>query len=466
MNRSPLTRHTLRVVLLALAALASSRVTGQPAPADCVVLVSIDGLRPEFYLDRSWPAPFLQRTAEEGAYAELVHGVFPTLTYPSHTSMVTGSLPIRHGIYYNTPFEREGSTGRWYWAYDSVRVQTVWDAARAAGLTTASIHWPVTLGAPIDYNVPEAWPLDPTVSRRAFLREVTTPEGLFDELEREATGRLIDYDASGPTERARYRFLDAAATKMAAYLLATKHPHMLTLHLLSLDEVEHEGMSSSAVRETLAAVDAQIGYLWETIEALGLSDRTTLIVAGDHGFIQIDTLIAPNAWLSEAGLLGPDRTRDDWKAAFHVKGGAAFLHLRARDDESTLDRVLEMIEELPQATRARFHLLSKDRLLDLGADTSAALALAARPGTAFSTAVEPHNVNARRGATHGFLPDESPSIFTGLVARGAGIRPGGSAAQIELVDVAPLVAHLLGVTFGPTDGRLPRSIIAEDSPHR
>ena len=73
-----------------------------------VILISIDGFRPEFYLDASWPAPNLQQLKTAGVYAQRVKSVFPSYTYPSHVAMLTGALPARGGIYYNAPFEPEG----------------------------------------------------------------------------------------------------------------------------------------------------------------------------------------------------------------------------------------------------------------------------------------------------------------------------------------------------------------------
>ena len=78
-----------------------------------VVLISIDGLRPEFYKDPSWNMVHLRQAMETGAYADGVEGVFPTVTYPSHTTMITGVKPLKHGVYYNTPSEPLGVTGNW-----------------------------------------------------------------------------------------------------------------------------------------------------------------------------------------------------------------------------------------------------------------------------------------------------------------------------------------------------------------
>ena len=97
---------------------------------DHVVLISIDGFRPDFYQDTTWPAPMIQQMAQEGVQADAVRGVFPSETYPSHTTMITGAFPKDHGIYYNTPFEPEGQTGRYHWYTSAIRVPTLWDALR------------------------------------------------------------------------------------------------------------------------------------------------------------------------------------------------------------------------------------------------------------------------------------------------------------------------------------------------
>ena len=117
-----------------------------------VVLISIDGFRPDFYLDESWPAPNLKKLVAEGVCAKAVRTVVPSITYPSHTSLVTGALPARHGIYYNSP--RDATRGEWYWEERHIKTPTLWDGVKLSGLTSGAVMWPVTVGAPIDYNFP------------------------------------------------------------------------------------------------------------------------------------------------------------------------------------------------------------------------------------------------------------------------------------------------------------------------
>jgi hypothetical protein len=132
------------VVLLALL----RSTVGDAAP---VLMISVDGMKPEYVLEArasGLKIPFLRRLAAEGAYAEGVMGVWPTVTYPSHTTLVTGVAPAEHGIYSNLEFDPyQRFKDSWFWYARQVRVPTLWQAAHAQGITTASIGWPVTVGA-------------------------------------------------------------------------------------------------------------------------------------------------------------------------------------------------------------------------------------------------------------------------------------------------------------------------------
>src|SRR5690242_4926543 len=79
-----------------------------PAVAAPVLLISIDGLRPDYVTQadaHGLKIPNLRRFLSEGSYADGVVGVVPTITYPSHTTLVTGAWPAEHGIYSNITFD-------------------------------------------------------------------------------------------------------------------------------------------------------------------------------------------------------------------------------------------------------------------------------------------------------------------------------------------------------------------------
>lgn len=421
-----------------------------------MVLISIDGFRPEFYLDAGWPAPTVQHMAREGVHAEGVRGVFPTVTYPTHTTLVTGALPARHGVYYNTPFEPLGQTGRWYWSAEAILVPTLWDALRAAGRESAAISWPATVGAPIDRVMPEVWSLDPDAVPLSAMRDASRPAGLWEEVEREATGRLSARNFS-----ADWINRDDTTGAAAAYLLETHRPALLAIHLLSNDHFEHElGRDAPTVRRAVGAVDRAVGMVLDAAERAGILERTAFVVTGDHGFVNTSLALAPNVWLAEAGLMEAKPDRGDWRATFHSQGGSAFLHLRDPGDDEAVALVRQILERAPSSLAKLFRIVDRDELDAIGADPRVPLALSGALDVAFTAAAEGDVLRPSSGAAHGYFPGDFAEILTGFVGWGAGFRGGVTLHRMGSEDVAPLVARLLGLDFEAPDGVAPLGLLA------
>lgn len=417
--------------------------------SDHVVLISIDGFRPDFYKEMKWPAPNLKSMAAEGVSAEGVRGVFPSVTYPSHTTLITGALPARHGIYYNSPFEAEGQTGKWYWESELIRTETLWDLVRASGKTSASLIWPVSVGAPIDYNIPEVWTLDRSYGRIQPMRDHQTPKGLLEEMEKEVLGKIDTTTFNG-----EYLNREDRTGEMAAYILSKYKPNLMTVHLIATDHFQHEqGRNGKKVETAIAAVDRAIGKIMEAAERSNIMERTTFIITGDHGFVDIHSALNPNIWLVEEGLMDDENDRGEWKATFHTSGASAFLMLKNPNDKGIEDKVRKKLNAVPERYKKLFRIVERDELDEIGSDPNAIFALAPVPGIAMSSASKGEILMARKGGTHGYFPD-FPEIETGFIAWGAGIAPNKSLQQIGLEDIAPVIARLLNLNFKAQDGVL------------
>jgi len=411
-----------------------------------VVVISVDGFRPEFYKDPSWGMVHLRQAMAGGAYSDGVRGVFPSVTYPSHTTILTGVKPLKHGIYYNTPVEPMGASGRWYWEYDSLKVPTIWSAAKQAGLTTACVMWPVTVHAPITYRIPEYWFLPREKGGRndnvGGMSKEANPPGLFEEVRDNVGGRMA----------AEYFPADANNARMTAYLIRKYKPAFTAVHIADVDHFEHEqGRDGDKVRSAVASADQAIKTILDAIEQAGIREQTTVIVTGDHGFVDIHSQLAPNVLLSRAGLIPADKS--GWKAFFHSSGGSSFLHLKDRNDRQTLARVRALLESMPAGQRKLFRIVERAELDAIGADPNAAFALAPVQGIAFSSASDGDLVRPAKGGTHGYFPDFK-EIQTGFVAFGKGIRKGAVIPEMGLEDIAPLIAKLLHFDFPSADGVL------------
>ena len=444
------------VALIALLWLSAGYVAAQE---NHVVLISIDGLRPEFYLDPQWGMVNVRQAMKNGAYAEGVRGSFPTVTYPSHTTIVSGVLPAKHGIYYNTPVEPLGISGKWFWYYKDIKVPTIWTAAKDAGLSTAGVSWPVTVGAPITYNLPEYVILPQGKGEKKdeikAMSLESNPKELFQEVQDFAVGKFnTEYGAS-----VDFYTSDQNKSRMAAYILRRYKPSFLALHIALLDHFEHEqGRDGDKVRSAIVGADVAIKTIMDAVEASGMSKNTTFIITGDHGFVDIHTQFKPNVVLSKLGLYD-DANKEGWKAYFQQSGGSAFLHLKDPNDKKSVEQVKKALSQLPEGIQRTFHVLDKEGIAKAQGDPTAVLALAANQGFSFGASATGDMLAPANGGTHGYLPTDFKEIQTGFVTFGKGIKAGAVLPLIGQEDIAPLIAKLLNLNL-KTDGVLYPGILA------
>ena len=272
--------------LIVRAMLALAMLCPLPALARPVLLISIDGLRPADVLlarQRGLTLPNLTAFLANGSYAQGVTGVLPTLTYPSHTTLITGVSPARHGIVANTTFDPMNiNDGGWYWYAEDDKAQTLWDAAFLARMTTGNVHWPVSVGARhITWNLPQIWRTGHPDDRK-LVRALATP-GLFVELEGQRREGYADgKDETLPADKLRAGF--------AQSLIRHHQPGFMTVYLTALDHQQHlTGPGSNEAHKTLEAIDAMVGEII-AIERQFHPDAVIAVVS-DHGFASVDTAI-------------------------------------------------------------------------------------------------------------------------------------------------------------------------------
>lgn len=417
-----------------------------PPPARHVVLISIDGLRPADALPapgRTAKMPALDALRERGSWAEGVVGQFPSLTYPSHTSIVTGVRPAVHGIPQNTRFAPEGGGG-WYFETSALKVPALWDAARGAGLTTAAISWPVTVGAAIDYLLPETNQAPPGTTWLDLMRRQSTP-GLVDAV----VERLGGFE---PDANRDYRERDRFSTAAAAVILERHRPNLLLIHLVEADGAQHQhGPGSPEALAALSRVDAAVGAIVGSIEKAGIADDTAVIVTGDHGFYRIHSAFQPNVILREAGLLETDA--DGRIVSWHAIAHRSAIRLRDPSNTALAQRVEGIFRALADRRyRGLFRVVDRAEIARRGGDPDALLFL--EPAEGYTTAAGATGeflVASPRRGDHGYIPD-TPAMHTGLVAAGAGIARGVAMPLARQIDIAPTVARLLGFALPQAEG--------------
>jgi predicted AlkP superfamily pyrophosphatase or phosphodiesterase len=432
--------HRFRICILLLVLSAATAFAQSP-----VVLISIDGMRPDYITNpKACPVSFptLQRFLTEGTHAEGVTGVLPTITYPSHTTLVTGVEPARHGIWGNTTFDPEWKNqSGWYWYAEDIKADTLWDAASRKGLVTASVGWPVSVGQrSIRYNIPEYWRAGNTEDRK-LQRALSTPE-LYDAVEKQLRSIQLSEGA--------YLATDEAFAQAAIYAIANKHARFVTLHLGTLDEEQHaHSPFSPQACQTLAELDKQVELVEEA--AVAANPNAVIAVVSDHGFARTDHHVNLQVPFIKAGLitLGPySSTVTAWKASIFPGGGTAAIVLHDPNDKVTEEAVRKLLHELASdPANGIASIMEKPEIEKLGGFPNAAFVVDLQLNYQIGYATQGELITpAPSTGMHGYLPSH-PEMRASFFVRGKGIAAGRNLGVIDMRQVAPTLAEILGVTL-------------------
>lgn len=414
---------------------------GQLVAQGRVVLISIDGLKGSTLASlpaRKLNTPNLNEFVEKGAVSEGLAGVFPTVTYPSHTTIVTGRSPAAHGILGNTLFDPERTmNGAWYWYAEQIRVPALWDAARQKSFKTAAVSWPVTVGAQIDYNIPE-FRFPRTIEDKMLLRLATTP------------GLLNEYEAANGEVPIRNQD-DMLRARMAAHLMRTRKPDLLLVHLMDMDHDQHgHGPDAPEALKTLEKIDECIGMIRKETR----DPNTVFVVVSDHGFWPVAKALHPVAILRSLDLAAPDGQPAKWKVAVHGNAGSFALIARQPDDLESIALATKTFQRLrDEKVWGVDKVLLRDELDAAKAHTGAFLAVSMASGftVGYGTSGAWLTPSGNTKGNHGYWPGP-PELDAAFVAFGAGIAP-RKLPRGKLVDVAPTAAKLLGVSIADMEGQ-------------
>jgi predicted AlkP superfamily pyrophosphatase or phosphodiesterase len=434
----------MRKKVLSIAAMLAAGLAAQTTDSRLVIL-SIDGLMPETLRTADQlelRVPNLIEMRDKGAASQGLIGVFPTVTYPSHTTMVTGRQPAQHGIFGNQLFDPEGRMhGTWFAFTELIQGPTLWDAARAAGKSVGAVSWPVTVGAAIDYNIPEFNPLrsEDTI----MLQRAISSPGLFADIEK-AHGQV----------RVGSRQDDAFRAAQAAHILRTRKPQLMLVHLIDLDHEQHEfGPGSKEAHHALEEIDQAIGVLRTAIQDAGGAAVTRWLVVSDHGFWPVSKAFQADAFLASLGLAAPESDRGKWRVGAHSNGGSVAFITKDPGDAEAQKLVRDSLEKLKSdPSQGIDQILDRAELKRRQAYPLAFAAISLQRGFTSGSARSGAVVtDTKTRGMHGYLPGP-PELDCTFVAFGPGIGA-RRLPRAELADVASTAAALLGVRLPGAAGR-------------
>ncbi|HSX55004.1 MAG TPA: ectonucleotide pyrophosphatase/phosphodiesterase [Sphingomonas sp.] len=402
------------VTFTATSATARHEAPGKAAEAQTrhpVLLISVDGMRPDAVLEADkyqLNIPVLRSFLKEGSYARQVVNVNPTVTNPNHTTLVTGLLPLEHGIYNNRPFAATAKLPKGYSAYAEIKAPTLWGVAKKAKLRTASIFWPVTKKAhDIDFNLVEG--------------------------NDEDDQKIAD---------------DAIA------LIEQKRPDLLTVHFVAGDHAQHEyGPFSAEGNAALERIDTQIGRV-VAAHRKAYPDSVVAIVS-DHGFDKVTHQVHLNAALAEAGFIklsgeGDDRTVTSWKAFAWYVGSSAMIVFENPRDEQTKTQAVDYLQKLAaDPANGIERIYPRAEYANRGLPPGVAYIVAFKPGYRMGNSMSGVLVKKSKGGSHGAFStrDVRPDMHSSFFITGPGIVAGKNLGTIDMRQIAPTLAGELKVSL-------------------
>jgi predicted AlkP superfamily pyrophosphatase or phosphodiesterase len=445
----------LRSLLLALAWVGAAVAAN---PDHHVVLISVDGFPAWMWKDPSLPVPNLRKLAAEGAQTEAMTVSNPSITWINHTTLVTGVNPQKHGVLFNGLLVRQegGAPPKiepWVHKNRLVHVPTLYDVAHQAGLTTAEVDWVAIKDAEtINWSFAELPSVDGKVEKEMIAAGVLTEE-------------QIAWMNPGP-QRKNMAWHDWTWTRAASHIFKTHKPNLLMYHTLNTDGVHHRyGPANMASFTALAYADRLIGDLIQTVRESGLLDKTTFVIATDHGFKKVNKFVYPNVALKKAGYaraFGNSITKCE--VAAMSQGGLAFIYVL---DPARKAELLPKLKELFAQTEGVDRVIDGQDGPSLGMPTPdqnqgmGDLVLYAKAGYAFNNGAAGDAVagpSVDYGGTHGYFNGD-PELDGIFIASGKGIKKGVVLPRMANLDVAPTLARLLGVKLPETDGRVLEEIL-------
>lgn len=371
-----------------------------PRLSPTVVLVSIDGFRWD-YLDRG-VTPTLSRLAAEGVRAQWMIPVFPTKTFPNHTSIVTGRYPAHHGIvgngftapdigaHFSLGDRRTVRDGRFWLA------EPIWTTAERQGQRTAPFFWPGSEAAIAGVR-PTYWrTFDALLADRARVAQVL---GWLD-------------------------------------LPPGRRPTFLTMYLSGVDAAGHRyGPDAPETRRAIIHADSIVGLLAQGLMTRGLADRVNLIIVSDHGMaslsrdrvVDLDRYLPPT-WI-DVDALSPVLM--------------AWPHAGLEDSMyARLERVPHLSVYRKLELPARFHLE--------GPRVPPVIAVA-DPGWKIQQGAS--GAAWATNGDHGY-DDTVTDMRAIFIAHGPAFRRGVVVAPFRNINVYPMMAAVLGLRPQTMDGSL------------
>ena len=406
--------------------------------------------------------PFLQNKKafsqlfKNGSMVKAVKSIYPSLTYPCHTTMLTGCWPDKHKVINNT-YDVISEHPPYKFEHKNVCCTDLLDSCKKAGLTTASIGWPVSGNHPsVDYLLPECWPqgeCDYDEMKELYLK-LGTPVWLFDNIVSKYFHLRLE--KSQPETSYFYAYISAEIIK-------NHRPDVLVVHPCVLDTFRHKkGVFSDLIKEGYDHCDKVLDIIVQATKEAGVFEDTNFVVTADHGQLNTTRTMHVNCLLAENGLIKTDANANvtDWAAwCFPMGGMSAYIRLNNPSDKGLHNFVHDLlVKKAAEGLWGFSQVFTREECQRMHLDGDFSFVIESDGYTSFGNKwygkpveTAPFDTAGPIRGEHGFHPDKGPR--PPFIACGPSFKKGVIIDDARLIDGAPTYARILGVSLTDADGK-------------
>ncbi|MGB8452019.1 MAG: ectonucleotide pyrophosphatase/phosphodiesterase [Anaerocolumna sp.] len=422
-----------------------------------LIVLSIDSLQTTdlIYLKDK---PNFTKILKKCALVKNIREIYPTLTYPIHTTVITGVHPNTHGITHNqlpsiVPENPNWSImgSDWNWYSNSVKVPSLMDAANEKNLVTASVMWPVMGGQTPMHNLAEIWP-----NRQEDMRETFDRACTKDVMDLYYEKYIVPFDWEHRTD------MDGYSIDIAADMIRHYKPDLMLIHSICLDHCRHEfGDEGSKIDACLDRVDQIVGTILMAVEDAGYYEDTNFVILGDHGQINIRKVFNLNILLKEKGFIRVETDKViDYDAYSFSAGFSTHIMLKNPFEEQVKQKIYYALLEIQKDYGDYMGRIfsAEEAAREEGLSGEFSFVIESADGVIFDNPITgevvsevKHSVHSIYHGMHGHHPSKGPKppflAFGPDVAEGIVIESG------DMLDECPTLAKLLGVEMSGMEGK-------------
>ncbi|MGL4760481.1 MAG: alkaline phosphatase family protein [Sarcina sp.] len=402
--------------------------------------------------------PHFGKLIKRSSYSMEVESIYPSLTYPAHTSVVTGMLPKNHGVINNIKLQIQNCLSPdWFWKKSEIKCDTLFDLIKRNRLTCCSILWPVTCRANIKYNMPEVFPNKSWQSQ-------TMVSALNGSIKYQLA---LNNKYSSLRDGLRQPQLDNFSMNCFLETLSDYKVDVMFLHLTDVDTNRHKhGYNSKDAEYALRRHDSRLGDVITKLKTIEAYDDASIILLGDHSMKDAHSVIKLNKLFLDKYWIRLDKTNKkiDYHEVFcNFCDGSAYIYLKDKNNKSLLSKVENELKHFSENNLNCIKTIYNSKeAKELGADINCDFMLEANDGYYFINDFLGDKVIEKVGtkhdkATHGYKPSnyDNGTFFMVCDPR---VKEDFNIGPMKIIDIAPTIAKLLDDSMLDVDGKLLRTI--------